>query len=160
MWELARDSGTLDVNSPYFYLTLANQLADTCIVARSDNTVVGFIVGFRPPRMPDTLFVWQITTSNNHRRKGLGRGMLRALMDLLAGDGVRYLEATVTPSNEASMRMFRSFAEAYDAPCSQSELYPNSLFPDGHEAEHLLRMGPFDPDKLHQEGREALPGQV
>lgn len=158
MWELARDSGTLDLNSPYFYLTLSNQLSDTCIVAKSGDDVAGFIVGFRPPRLPDTLFVWQITVSNEHRRKGIAQGMLRGLMSRLAGDGVRYMEATVTPSNDASYAMFRSFAEAHGAPFEKSPLYPSDLFPTGHEAEHLLRMGPFEPETL-KEGREVATGQ-
>jgi L-2,4-diaminobutyric acid acetyltransferase len=157
MWELARDSGALDLNSPYFYLTLSNQLSDTCIVARSGNEVVGFIVGFRPPKLSDTLFVWQITVSDSQRRKGIGHAMLRAIMSRLADDGIRYLEATVTPSNEASHRMFTSFARSYNAPCDETPLYPSDLFPNGHEAEHLLRMGPFDPVALKTEGREVAP---
>lgn len=145
MWRLARDAGTLDLNSPYYYLTLSNQFSDTCIVARSDNEVVGFVAGFRPPGAPDTLFVWQITVADAQRGRGVARGMLRALMSRLSSDGVRYLEATVTPSNSASRRMFGAFAEAYGAPREESPLYASDLFPSGdHEEERLLRMGPFD----------------
>lgn len=152
MWELARDAGSLDLNSPYYYLTLSNQFSDTCIVAKSGNQVVGFIAGFRPPAAPDTLFVWQITVAHSHRRRGLAQDMLRALMARLSNNGVRYLEATVTPSNLASQRMFRAFAEAHGAPCDESPLYAADLFPAGdHEEERLLRMGPFERARLQPE---------
>jgi L-2,4-diaminobutyric acid acetyltransferase len=144
MWALTRDSGTLDLNSPYYYLTLSHQFADTCILAKSHNAVVGFIAGFRPPRTPDTLFVWQITVAHPHRRQGVAREMLRALLARLVDNGVCYLEATVTPRNLQSQRMFRSFAERLGASCEESLLYPANLFPGAqHGDERLLRIGPF-----------------
>lgn len=144
MWALTRSSGALDVNSVYHYLTLSHTFADTCIVAKSDTAVVGFITGFRPPKAPDTLFVWQITVAHSHRRQGVAHEMLRALLARLVDDGVCYLEATVTPTNLQSQRMFRSFAERLGAPCDESLLYPAELFPGAeHEDERLLRIGPF-----------------
>lgn len=159
MWELARDSGSLDLNSPYFYIVFSDQFADSSIVAKSGNEVVGFICGFRPPRAPDALFVWQITVAQSHRRQNIAQKMLRALMTRLYSDGVRYLEATVTPGNVASQRMFRSFAEACGALCNEEPCYTVDLFPAGqHEEERLLRMGPFQEDALDRDERESVKG--
>lgn len=144
MWALARDSSALDLNSPYHYLTLSHAFPDTCLVAKSGAAVVGFVTGLRPPQAPDTLFIWQITVSHAHRKQGVAHEMLRALLSRLVDDGVSHLEATVTPSNVASQRMFRSFAERLRAPCEESLLFPSDLFPGGtHEEERLLRIGPF-----------------
>lgn len=158
IWALASDSGALDVNSPYFYLTFCNQFADTSIVAKSDSGVVGFIAGMRPPDQADTLFVWQIAVSPTHRGRGVAHEMLCTLLGRLADNGVRYLEATVTPANEASQRMFRSFAGRLGAACEESLLYSADMFPKGrHEDEWLLRIGPISAAAMRsdQEKRDA-----
>lgn len=160
MWTLTRDSDALDLNSPYFYLTVSQYFADTSIVAKVDHEhagsdVVGFVAGLRPPASPDTLFVWQIGVAASHRRQGVAHDMLLALLDRLAGDGVRYLDATVTPSNEASQRMFRSLAARLGAPCEESELYPAALFPgEDHEQERRLHIGRFTMDAVRTHTRE------
>lgn len=157
MWALARDSGTLDLNSSYYYLTLSSQFSDTCIVAKSDSgDLAGFITGFRPPNSPDTLFVWQIATDHAYRGRGIAHEMLRRLLLRLQPEGVRYLSATVTPSNTPSQRMFRSFAEKMGAPCEESLLFTQNDFPAGnHEEERLLRIGPISAGALEE--RQASP---
>lgn len=156
MWALARDSGALDLNTPYFYLTIADRFADTSVIARSGDRIVGFIAGLRPPKAHDTVFVWQITVAGEVRGRGIAHEMLRTLLERLAPQGVRYLDASVTPSNEASQQMFRRFAERLAAPCEESILYPAGLFPDGgHEPEHLLHIGPFDA-RMITSGKELV----
>lgn len=160
MWEIARDSGTLDLNSPYFYLIFSDKFADTSIVAKSGNDVVGFVCGFRPPAAPDALFVWQIAVAQSHRRRNIAHEMLRELMLRLVDPGVGYLEATVTPSNAPSQNMFRSFAEAHQASCDELPHYAQDAFPVGdHEEERLLRMGPFQPSMLKLNDHRALQTQ-
>lgn len=81
--------------------------------------------------------------------------MLQALLSRLASDGVRHLDATVTPSNETSQHMFRSFAERLHAPCKESPLYDASLFPGGdHEEERLLHIGPFTEEAVRRSTNE------
>lgn len=157
MWEIARDSGALDLNSPYFYLIFSDKFADTSIVARSGNDVVGFICGFRPPDTREALFVWQIAVAQSHRRRNIGHEMLRALMARLSGDGVHELQATVTPSNLPSQQMFRSFAHGFGAQCDEAPCYGANLFPPGdHEEERLLRMGPFESELLQSGNWSAV----
>ena len=43
MWRVARDSGTLDLNTSYAYLLLARDFAQTSRIAVHDGAVVGFI---------------------------------------------------------------------------------------------------------------------
>jgi L-2,4-diaminobutyric acid acetyltransferase len=144
LWRLAADVG-LDLNSPYAYVLWGEYFADTSVVAISDSVggdedMVGFVTGFCPPRKADTLFVWQIGVAGRARRRGLGGRMLDELLDRT---GARFVEATVTPDNEASAALFRSIGARHDAPVEETPLFAAELFPDGHEPEVRFRIGPL-----------------
>jgi L-2,4-diaminobutyric acid acetyltransferase len=144
LWRLADDVG-LDLNSPYFYVLWGDRFADTSTVAETGSgEVVGFVAGFRVPSDPGTLFVWQIGVASAARRTGLGGRMLD---DLLIRTGARWLEATVTPDNAASAALFTGVAERHRAELIVSSAYGADLFPQGHEAELLYRLGPFDEER-------------
>lgn len=146
MWELTKSTGVLDLNSSYAYLMMAKWYADTCIIAEEmgpeGTRLVGFVIGFVPPRQPDTIFVWQVGVDGSQQGKGLGKKLLRHFVDG-APTGVRYLEATVTPSNAPSENLFRSFGRMTDAPVQVKDCFPANAFPgEGHEPERLFRIGP------------------
>lgn len=144
MWRFVREHGGLELNTAYAYVLLADDLSATSSVADGpDGDLAGFVLGFRRPARPDTLFVWQVGVSPAHRGQGLAR---RLILDTLARqpDDVRFLEATVTPSNTASQRLFRSVAAALETDCQVREYLTVDDFPEGdHEAEDLFRIGPF-----------------
>lgn len=141
IWQLARRSG-LDENSPYAYLLWAERFADTSVVAEVDDDLVGFISGFRVPRARDTVFVWQIGVDHRLRGRGVASAMLDHLVD--EAGWARWLEATVTPSNEASASMFRRFAARHRASVEQAVAFSEEQFPAGnHETEVLMRIGPL-----------------
>ena len=144
MWRLVEECGVLDRNSSYVYLLVADKFADTSIVAEEDGRVVGFVSGFRPPRQDDVLFVWQVAVHDSVRGRGVAGRMLRYMVEQPACDGVRYVETTVTPSNQPSRAMFASLTRALETECNESAGYEGHLFPTGnHEPERLLRIGPF-----------------
>jgi L-2,4-diaminobutyric acid acetyltransferase len=144
IWRCARASKILDVNSPYAYLLLCSDFADAGIVAARENEVLGFVVGYRPPPRPETLFVWQVAVAAAHRGEGLAGRMLDAILARHLAASGRYVEATVTPSNRASAALFTSFAQRHEAPLVETPAFARELFPDGdHEDETRLRMGPF-----------------
>ncbi len=141
---MARDSQTLDLNSPYMYLLGASHFAETSVIARVGGHPAGFVFGYLRPDAPDTLFVWQVGVDPEHRGKRIAHGMLAALVDRLTP---RYLEASVTPDNAASAALFTGFARANGVPLENSEvLFAASQFPAGtsHQPEVLYRIGPFD----------------
>ncbi len=143
IWEVIRGSGVLDVNSPYAYLLVCAHHAATSIVAESQGRVVGFVSAYRPPERGDVLFVWQVGVERAHRRAGLATRMLVALLDRLRAAGVRFIEATVTPSNLASRRLFSGLARGMGASLEVNEGFARRHFPAGdHEPEELFRIGP------------------
>ncbi|AHH96465.1 diaminobutyrate acetyltransferase [Kutzneria albida] len=143
LWRIARDSQVLDVNSPYAYLLWTRDFADTTVVARVGTEVVGFVSGYLRPDAPDTLVVWQVAVDSAHRGRGLARQMLDELVTRVRPKGARFLETTITADNDASNRLFSAFARAQGAHHARSTLFTSDLFPDGHDAEELHRIGPW-----------------
>lgn len=153
MWRLAETSGVLDSNSPYAYLMMGRWFSDTCLVATQGDKLVGFVVGFVLPRQPETMFVWQIGVDASARGCGLGGRMLQVLADACPR-GVRFLEATVTPSNRASESLFRAFARRRGVLCAVSNAFPSDVFPKpGHESERLFRIGPLRHHQKQEKSR-------
>ncbi|MFF3562883.1 diaminobutyrate acetyltransferase [Streptomyces sp. NPDC002574] len=146
LWRIARDSRTLDLNSPYSYLLWCRDFARTSVVARSARgdrgTAVGFVTGYVRPDSPRTLVVWQVAVDSAHRGRGLAGAMLDELARRAAAEGIREVETTITPDNDASHRLFTSFGARHGARTEREVLFDGGLFPDGHQPEVLYRIGP------------------
>ena len=142
---LVRRVPELDANSPYAYLLLCHHFGATGLVHREKGELLAFVLGYCPPGQPDTYFLWQVGVAPESRGRGLAGRAVIALMRRLEREGVRFLEATVTPSNEASAALFRGTARRLGAPCQERPLFGPELFPpgDAHEAEVLFRIGPW-----------------
>ncbi|MEW2503477.1 diaminobutyrate acetyltransferase [Amycolatopsis sp. CA-161197] len=147
LWRIARDSQKLDLNSPYAYLLWCRDFAESSVVARVDGEAVGFVIAYRRPSEPDVALVWQVAVDSSQRGKGLAGQLLDALYARLVDDGVRFLETTITPDNEASIRLFASFAKRWNAALESSRLFEAEDFPEdgegGHQPENLYRIGPL-----------------
>jgi len=144
MWEIARDAGTLDLNSPYAYLMQSRNFQDTCAIAEIYGRPAGFVAAHRLPGKPDVLFVWQIGVLPEFRGFGIGRRLLEDLLAREANAGVRTIETTITPSNKASIGLFSGFAKACNAEVEVLSGFTADTFPDdaGHEPEQLYVISP------------------
>jgi L-2,4-diaminobutyric acid acetyltransferase len=143
MWELVNDS-TLDQNSAYKYIMMCEYFSDTCVVAKHNGKLVGFVTAFIPPEKKDVVFVWQIGVDSNTRGKGIASKLLNELITRNKCRGVRFVEATVTPSNKASQSLFKRLARDHQTKCKISECFSEDLFPsDDHEEELCFRIGPI-----------------
>ena len=163
MWQLVCDSGVLDPNSAYLYMLLCRDFRDTCLVACRGDEVVGFVSGYRLPRDPSVLFIWQVGVASNAKRQGIGLRLLRELIERNARS-ITGIEATVSPSNVASRRLFESLARSFGVPVVD---VPNGGFsagdfpPGNHQAEPRIRISPLGDrftfsDMAHQEPRQAF----
>jgi L-2,4-diaminobutyric acid acetyltransferase len=142
MWRIARDSGTLDLNSSYAYLLWARDFAATTRVFERDGETGGYVTGYRRPAQPDCLFVWQVAVDARHRGMGAAGRLLDAVV-AAQGEPVHWVETTITDDNTASQRLFQSFARRHEAELTVAPLFVDEHFPDGHDAEPLYRIGPF-----------------
>lgn len=134
----------LDLNSTYAYLLLCEDFAETCVHAERAGRTVGFISAYRPPQRGEVVFVWQVAVAEEMRGQGLARAMLRELLARPALHGCRYLETTVSPSNEPSRRLFHGLAREFRAPVAERVLFAAQDFGhEPHECETLIRIGPF-----------------
>ena len=140
LWSLARAVG-LDENSPYAYVMWGDYFSGSSVIAESDDgRLAGFVLGFHPPEDSTALFVWQVGVAEHARGAGLAATMID---ELIAGTGARFVEATVTPGNEASISLFRGIGRRYGAYVHDETAYPEELFPGGHTAEVRFRIGPL-----------------
>lgn len=145
LWEIARDAGGVDLNSPYAYMMQCRNFYETCVIAEVFGTPAGFVTAHRVPNRPQTLFVWQVAVLPEFRGLGIGKRMLDTLADMSVCGGVRRLEATVTPSNKASEALFSGFAKDRNAELEISSGFDRDDFPDDEpqEQERLFVVQPI-----------------
>ncbi|WP_425431924.1 diaminobutyrate acetyltransferase [Gracilibacillus ureilyticus] len=143
MWELVTQS-TLDTNSSYKYILMSEYFNETCVVAKQNNQVVGFITAFIPPKNEDAIFIWQVGVDASQRGKGIASKMLHFLLESKACQEVTFVEATITPSNRASQSLFQKLARDFDTEIQSTEFFTEDLFPgEGHEQELKFIVGPI-----------------
>jgi L-2,4-diaminobutyric acid acetyltransferase len=147
---MARDSGALDLNSPYAYLLVCDHFAATSAVAEdADGRLAGFVAAYVPPDEHDVVFVWQIAVAPERRGQGLALLLLEHVADRALRRGALGLTATVTPGNEPSRRLFQAFARARGTRYTEAPLYSRELFPgEGHEPENRIDVAPLAPPQI------------
>lgn len=143
IYALARAVGTLEVNSAYAYALCADHFRHSTVVAERDGQLVGFVVAYRPPVRPHSLFVWQVGVARRERRTGLGLRLLAGALASRGGHNALLLEATVAPDNVASRRLFERFAALQQAPATWSRGFDSAHLPPDHPDEPLVSIGPL-----------------
>jgi L-2,4-diaminobutyric acid acetyltransferase len=141
---LVRASPPLDVNSAYAYLLVCTHFSETSVVAEQNDRLLGFVSAYLEPANPGVVFIWQVAVAPRARGLGVGRRLLREVLARPSCAHARFLETTITPSNDASWRLFRALAREYDARCEPVATFSGAeVGGDDHEDEQLLRIGPL-----------------
>ncbi len=157
IWQLVRDDGGLDLNSPYAYLLVCTDYAETSVVAEDETGLIGFVASYRPPTRPEAIFVWQVGVAKRARRRGLGRRLLHQMLDRPANVDCAYVTSTVTPDNDASIALFRRLASDLRVPCETTPRFTEDHFPgDEHEPEVEFEIGPLLPGAETEDPTEDL----
>jgi L-2,4-diaminobutyric acid acetyltransferase len=135
----------LDLNSRYAYLLLCEHHADTCVVAELNGRLVGAVTAYFLPACPDMLFVWQVAVAPGMQGQRLASRMLDRLIERCAVEQpLRIVQATISPSNIASRKLFTSLAARHGMDIAGSLLFSAADFGDGkHEEEWLYQIGPW-----------------
>lgn len=137
LWEIARDSQVLDVNSSYAYVLWCHDFAESSIVAQRDGRVIGFVTGYRKPSQPDVLMIWQVAVDADQRGLGIAARMLTTVFERCRADGVTSMQTTISPDNLGSQRLFASVADRLDLGFDSESLFAATVFPDAHQPEDL-----------------------
>ena len=144
MWQMAKESGSLDLNSPYAYVLAGHHFSETSVVGETaDGHLAGFVFAYRPPASPGQVFVWQVAVDPALRGAGVARRLLHRVIDNALPLGATSLTATVTPSNDASRRLFQAIARDRGAQFTERPCFGADLFPDGHEPENEILITPL-----------------
>lgn len=142
--DLVAACAPLDRNSLYCNLLQCTHFADTSLLAERGKHLVGWISGYRLPRDPSSLFVWQVAVHRGARGTGLAAQMLMALLKRPELRDVRFVRTTVTPDNAASRALFRSVARRSNAPLrEESGFEQDAHFRGRHASEGLIVIGPI-----------------
>lgn len=143
IFELVKDCPPLDVNSEYLYILICHHFSKSSVVAVDGSKIVGLISAYLPPDQQDTLFIWQVATHKNYRKMGLAQKMAKEILSRDYCDNVKYIEATVTPSNVPSRKFFQSLAADTNGNFNMDSLFTEEHFSSSHEPEDLIKIGPF-----------------
>lgn len=151
IYALVDRSEPLDLNSRYCYMLICTHFIDTSLVVESGGNVVGLVSGYRNPKRPETLFIWQVAVDGAVRGRGVALTMLKTLLQRESLKDIQTVETTISPSNLPSQKLFRRLASELNAAISERPYFDKTLFGgEAHEDEHLFTIGPirpFTPDK-------------
>ncbi|MFQ6395910.1 GNAT family N-acetyltransferase [Nocardia sp. KC 131] len=84
------------------YWLYAELFSSTCRVALDGGRVVGIALGFRSQDAPEDLYVQDVMTHPDHRRRGVTRGLVDELREQAWELGCRRLYLTSKPGNSAA----------------------------------------------------------
>lgn len=139
MWNIANET-SLDLNSSYSYLMMAELFSETCLVVEDNDKIVAFTTAFEFKKSPDTLFVWQIAVLPKYRKEKLAQRMLQKLVKSTKS---KYIQATIEEANIASFSLFESLANKFEAKFQRQQGFDEDHFPDDHNSETMIKVGPI-----------------
>lgn len=140
IWRMVKASNKLDVNSTYLYCLLSDHFAQTCAIAYHQYQPVAFVTAYRLPQRPNVLFVWQIAVEQAYRGQGIALQLLEFLSRQAWFSTISEVQATISPSNDASAALFKKFAQQHQSRIIIEPYLTTQQLTDAHEEEPLWRV--------------------
>lgn len=109
-----------------------------------NNDAIGFVSGYTLPQQPTTLFIWQVGLIPSFQGRGLAIQMIKHLLSRESCKKVTHLTATIAPSNEASLSLFKKIATYLHTSLTITPYFSSEDFPITHDEEPLITIGPFN----------------
>ena len=112
---------------------LVQEFGSTCLVARADDGIRGYLFGFVTPDR--TGYVHMVATRDDARGTGLGRSLYTAFIEAAARQGAVRLKAITSVTNEGSIAFHRTLGfdarvvEDYDGPGRPRVVFTRELPP-------------------------------
>mgnify|MGYP003335715068 CR=1 FL=1 len=144
LWMIAKQTGVLDLNSSYSYNLIATHFSETSAVTFLEDKPAGFLSAYLIPKSPQILFIWQIGVMPQYQGKGFAFAMIKNVLSRQVCQKVTSINTTITPSNTASRKLFQKVSHLLNAEFNCSSFYSPMDFPDTHEEEDLITIGPFN----------------
>ncbi|MCX4767760.1 GNAT family N-acetyltransferase [Streptomyces sp. NBC_01275] len=126
--------GERDLRSLHL-LALVQEFGSTCLVARSEDGIRGYVFGFVTPN--GTGYVHLIATRDDARGTGLGRRLYTAFAEAAEGQGARRLKAITSIGNTGSIAFHRrlgfdtDIVDDYNGPGRTMAVFHRDLPVDG-----------------------------
>lgn len=114
--------------------------ADTFLVAECDGRVVGYTIGALVQHRPATGWIVRLVVSGEHRRRGLGGGLVAAVSGRLRERGAGEVYLSVAPGNRAARALYERHG------FRQADFCP-AYFGEGADR-HILRRDLADQDLI------------
>ena len=112
---------------------LVQEFGSTCLVARADDGIRGYLFGFVTPDR--TGYVHLVATRDDARGTGLGRDLYTAFVEAAGRQGAVRLKAITSVTNEGSIAFHRTLGfdarvvEDYDGPGRPRFVFTRELPP-------------------------------
>ena len=96
----------LESYSEHFYKIMLRYFGNSCFVAKFNDEIVGFVMGFRSQVDKEKIFLWQIGVFSYYRGKEVSKMLLDDFEKAGKNLGCKRIEVTVDPDNIASQKLF------------------------------------------------------
>ena len=94
--------------TPSDYWLYAELFSSTCPVAFDNDELAGVVIAFRSQNKPDDVYIQDVVTHPDHRRRGIAHTLLDSVRQQAAAWGCRRLYLTSEPENQAAQATWLS----------------------------------------------------
>jgi len=108
IYKLVKKCIPLDLNSLYSYSLLGLFFHDTCFVAESNKSIIGFVSWFITPKCKN-YFLWQIGILPKYRNSQIALQLLENVLKVARKKLCKKIKLTIDPKNIKSKKLFKKF---------------------------------------------------